>query len=110
MDHEQPHYSRKALSFKLSISISTLKRYEKKGILVANRIGPRLIRYNAEGLSDFLGGLPPSLPTEAQPALEPKSFPKKSKALKKRAPKNTSPVKKNRRKPVDSEDPPNQES
>lgn len=83
MNDDQPHNSRKSLSRKLSISISTLKRYEKRGFLVSYRIGPRLIRYSAESLSDFLDRfLPPPAP-ETPPALEPKAAPMKPKAVKK---------------------------
>lgn len=50
-----PHYyTRKDLSATLLISLSTLKRHEKTGALKATHVGPRIVRYRATDVEDFL--------------------------------------------------------
>jgi|GEM_PF-5836485 len=46
--------SRKAAAERLSVSIETLKRWEKTGRLRGYRVGPKLVRYKASDLEGLL--------------------------------------------------------
>jgi predicted DNA-binding transcriptional regulator AlpA len=52
--HPRHYYTRKSLSAALLISESTIKRCEKTGDLKATHLGPRIVRYNARDVEEFL--------------------------------------------------------
>jgi hypothetical protein len=48
------YYSRKDLRKDFNISVSSIKRYERCGDLIATPVGPRIIRYSAADVEAFL--------------------------------------------------------
>jgi hypothetical protein len=54
MNNPLPYLTRQMLCKRLNISISSIKRYEKKYLLTRSEVGPRLIRYNPDDVAAFL--------------------------------------------------------
>ena len=48
------YYSRKDLRKDFNISVSSIKRYERRGDLITTPVGPRIIRYSAADVEAFL--------------------------------------------------------
>lgn len=52
--HPNHYYTRKDLCATLQVSMSSLKRCESSGDLKPTRVSPRIVRYHARDVEDFL--------------------------------------------------------
>lgn len=62
--HQKSYFTRQDLCEALLVSLSTIKRCEATGELKATRLGPRIVRYHAADVQQFLkrwgSGEPPN--------------------------------------------------